>query len=72
MTSKQFKSQQAKQFKFWLDHRVQDGMQYQYALFQRIGTLSYEQRHQLHQQASHFAKNGADILVTYEEPVIFG
>ncbi len=42
-------------------------MQYQHALFQRICTLDYSQRHQLYQQASQFAQQGADTLVTYEQ-----
>ncbi len=69
MTAKSFKSQQIRRFKFWLEQDLQDGMQYQYALFQRIQTLEYSQRKQLYQQANQLAKKGADILVTYEDTV---
>lgn len=41
-------------------------MQYQHSLFQRLITLDYGQRHQLYQQASHYAQAGADILITYD------
>ncbi|MDV3349379.1 hypothetical protein SPB21_17865 [Leptothoe sp. ISB3NOV94-8A] len=67
MTSKSFKSQQIRRFKFWRNQRLRDGMQYQYALFQRIHTADYKQRHQVYQQASQLAQQGADILVTYED-----
>ncbi|MBE9070853.1 hypothetical protein IQ260_29900, partial [Leptolyngbya cf. ectocarpi LEGE 11479] len=66
MTSKLFKSQQVRRFKFWLDQSLQDGMRYQYSLFQRIITLDYSQRQQLYQQASQYAQAGADILITYD------
>ncbi|ESA35442.1 hypothetical protein N836_12110 [Leptolyngbya sp. Heron Island J] len=67
MTAKSFKSQQIKHFKFWLEEDLQDGMQYQYALFQRIQTSDYSQRKELYQHANQLAQKGADILVTYED-----
>ena len=42
-------------------------MRYQHALFQRISTLDYSQRHRLYLQASQFAQQGADTLITYED-----
>lgn len=66
MVSKTIKNQQIKRFKFWLDQAMQEGIQYQHALFQRISTQDYSQRRQLYQQAQQLAQQGADILVTYE------
>ncbi len=42
-------------------------MQYESALFQRICTLSYEQRQQLYQQAAELAQQGADTMITYKD-----
>ncbi|MEM7793273.1 MAG: hypothetical protein AAF579_02335 [Cyanobacteria bacterium P01_C01_bin.118] len=66
MVSKTIKNQQIKRFKFWLDQSLQEGIQYQHALFQRISTLDYGKRHRLYQQAQQLAQQGADILITYE------
>lgn len=67
VTSKSFKSQRIKRFKFWLEQDLQDGMKYQNSLFQKICTLDYGKRRQIYQQANQLAKKGADILITYEE-----
>lgn len=64
LVSKTVKAPQARQFKFWLEQTLQDGMQYQSALFQRICTLDYEHRHQLYQKANQLAQNGADTIIT--------
>ena len=69
MTSKLFKSQQIRQFKFWLDQSLQDGMQYQHSLFQHASTWEYEQRNQLYQYARELARQGVDTLITYNASV---
>ena len=69
VVAKTAKSQQIRRFKFWFDQGLQDGMQYQQALFERICTLDNSQRKQLYQQARQFAHQGADTLVTYEQGV---
>lgn len=66
MVSKTIKNQQIKRFKFWLNQGLQEGIQYQNALFQRICTLDYSQRCRLYQQSRQMAQQGADILITYE------
>lgn len=67
VTAKSFKSQQVRRFKFWLAQDLHDGMQYQYALFQRIYTTDYRHRHKIYNKASRLAQRGADTLVTYED-----
>ncbi len=66
MTSKSFKSQQIRRFKFWSEHALQDGMQYQYDLFQLVRTLEQQQRDEIYQQANALAKEGVDTLITNE------
>ena len=67
MTSKTIQNQQIKRFKFWLGQGLEEGLQYQHALFQKICTLDYGQRRQLYQQAHQFAQQGVDTLITYED-----
>lgn len=66
MASKTIKTRPITRFKFWLDQSLQEGIQYQHALFQKISTRDYSQRHQLYKQAHQFVQGGADTLVTYE------
>lgn len=66
--SKAYKSpQQIRQFKFWFDQTLNEGMQYESALFQRVCTIDYERRQQVYQQAAQLVHYGADIMITYDD-----
>ena len=66
--SKAYKSpQQIRQFKFWFNQILHEGMQYESALFQRVCTVDYEQRQQVYQQAARLVLQGADIMITYND-----
>lgn len=61
------KEQNARQFKFWFNGNLQDGMYCQNDLFYRLQTVAIGERAMLYKLACKLMSQGADVVVTVSE-----